>query len=131
MLCWHSVCNAFFSFLLNRYNIQYGRVDASESDVIAAAKNADIHQRILTFPDLYNTQVSYEHLVCLKEIVVAGILTVKVLQVGERGLKLSGGEKQRVAIAKTFLKSPMIVLLDEATSSLDTMSERNIQVEAI
>lgn len=50
------------------------------------------------------------------------------MQVGERGLKLSGGEKQRVAIARTFLKSPMIVLLDEATSSLDTLSERNIQV---
>lgn len=86
-----------------KYNIRYGNVDAEDTDIIAAAKSADIHERILTFPDLYNTQV------------------------GERGLKLSGGEKQRVAIARTILKSPMIVLLDEATSSLDTLSERNIQ----
>ncbi|XP_065206323.1 ATP-binding cassette sub-family B member 6 [Planococcus citri] len=86
-----------------KYNIQYGKADSSDREVVEAAKNADIHERILTFPDLYNTQV------------------------GERGLKLSGGEKQRVAIARTFLKSPMIVLLDEATSSLDTLSERNIQ----
>ncbi|KAK9504939.1 hypothetical protein O3M35_009106 [Rhynocoris fuscipes] len=85
------------------YNIQYGRVNAPEADIISAAKNADIHEKILTFPDSYNTQV------------------------GERGLKLSGGEKQRVAIARTILKSPAIVLLDEATSALDTQTERNIQ----
>lgn len=53
---------------------------------------------------------------------------VCITQVGERGLKLSGGEKQRVAIARTLLKSPAIVLLDEATSALDTQTERNIQV---
>lgn len=64
---------------------------------------ADIHERILSFRDGYDTQV------------------------GERGLKLSGGEKQRVAIARTILKSPQIVLLDEATSALDTETERNIQ----
>uniref|UniRef100_A0A1B0CZW1 ATP-binding cassette sub-family B member 6 n=1 Tax=Phlebotomus papatasi TaxID=29031 RepID=A0A1B0CZW1_PHLPP len=86
-----------------RYNIQYGRVDASDIDVITAARSADIHERILTFPDQYDTQV------------------------GERGLRLSGGEKQRVAIARTILKSPSIVLLDEATSALDTKTERNIQ----
>ncbi|XP_034235611.1 ATP-binding cassette sub-family B member 6, mitochondrial isoform X2 [Thrips palmi] len=85
------------------YNIQYARLDASEADVIAAAKSAEIHDRILTFPDKYESQV------------------------GERGLKLSGGEKQRVAIARTLLKSPAIVLLDEATSALDTQTERNIQ----
>ncbi|XP_014367210.2 ATP-binding cassette sub-family B member 6 isoform X1 [Papilio machaon] len=86
-----------------RYNIQYGRLNAPTSDVIAAAKNADIHDRILTFPDAYDTQV------------------------GERGLRLSGGEKQRIAIARTLLKDPAIVLLDEATSALDTNTERNIQ----
>ncbi|CAK1580313.1 unnamed protein product [Parnassius mnemosyne] len=86
-----------------RYNIQYGRLDAPIADVISAAKNADIHDRILTFPDAYDTQV------------------------GERGLRLSGGEKQRIAIARTLLKDPAIVLLDEATSALDTNTERNIQ----
>ncbi|XP_075977677.1 ABC transporter ATP-binding protein/permease Hmt-1 isoform X2 [Anticarsia gemmatalis] len=86
-----------------RYNIQYGRLTAPASDIISAAKNADIHDRILTFPDAYDTQV------------------------GERGLRLSGGEKQRIAIARTILKDPAIVLLDEATSALDTNTERNIQ----
>ncbi|KDR08849.1 ATP-binding cassette sub-family B member 6, mitochondrial isoform X3 [Zootermopsis nevadensis] len=86
-----------------KYNIQYGRISASDEDIVAAAKHADIHDRILTFPDAYETKV------------------------GERGLKLSGGEKQRVAIARTLLKSPSIVLLDEATSALDTQTERNIQ----
>ncbi|XP_067215376.1 ATP-binding cassette sub-family B member 6 isoform X2 [Linepithema humile] len=86
-----------------KYNIQYGRINAAEADIIAAAKYADIHERILTFPNGYETQV------------------------GERGLRLSGGEKQRVAIARTILKMPEIVLLDEATSALDTQAERNIQ----
>lgn len=86
-----------------RFNIQYGRVGANDADIITAAKAADIHERILSFPEGYETQV------------------------GERGLKLSGGEKQRVAIARTVLKSPPIVLLDEATSALDTQTERNIQ----
>ncbi|XP_072744876.1 ATP-binding cassette sub-family B member 6 [Anoplolepis gracilipes] len=86
-----------------RYNIQYGCIDAPEADIIAAAKYADIHERILTFPNGYETQV------------------------GERGLRLSGGEKQRIAIARTILKAPKIVLLDEATSALDTQAERNIQ----
>ncbi|XP_049532979.1 ATP-binding cassette sub-family B member 6 [Anopheles darlingi] len=85
------------------YNIQYGRVGAPEADVIMAARSADIHERILNFPEKYETQV------------------------GERGLRLSGGEKQRVAIARTILKAPSIVLLDEATSALDTQTERNIQ----
>jgi len=86
-----------------KYNIQYGRIDAEEADVISAARNADIHDKIMNFPDKYETQV------------------------GERGLRLSGGEKQRVAIARTILKSPWIVMLDEATSALDTQTERNIQ----
>ncbi|KAG7209714.1 hypothetical protein KM043_011349 [Ampulex compressa] len=86
-----------------KYNIQYGRLDAPEADIISAAKHANIHERILTFPSGYETQV------------------------GERGLRLSGGEKQRVAIARTILKAPKIVLLDEATSALDTHTERNIQ----
>lgn len=86
-----------------RYNIRYGRVTAADEEVENAARAADIHERILSFPDGYKTMV------------------------GERGLKLSGGEKQRVAIARTILKSPQFVLLDEATSALDTQTERNIQ----
>lgn len=86
-----------------RYNIRYGRVGASSEDIDQAAQAADIHDKVLTLKDGYNTIV------------------------GERGLKLSGGEKQRVAIARTILKAPSIVLLDEATSALDTRTERNIQ----
>ncbi|KAK7109557.1 ATP-binding cassette sub-family B member 6-like [Littorina saxatilis] len=86
-----------------RYNIRYGRVTATDQEVEEAARFAEIHDRILTFPKKYGTVV------------------------GERGLKLSGGEKQRVAIARTLLKAPAIVLLDEATSALDTKTERQIQ----
>lgn len=85
------------------YNIEYGKIGANPDEVYEAARNADIHERILGFPDRYETKV------------------------GERGLRLSGGEKQRVAIARTLLKSPILVLLDEATSALDTNTERNIQ----
>ncbi|KAE8299655.1 ATP-binding cassette sub-family B member 6, mitochondrial [Larimichthys crocea] len=84
-------------------NIRYSRVTASDQEVERAAMAADIHTRILELPQGYDTEV------------------------GERGLKLSGGEKQRVAIARTILKEPQIILLDEATSSLDTQTERNIQ----
>nr|XP_020447755.1 ATP-binding cassette sub-family B member 6, mitochondrial [Monopterus albus] len=84
-------------------NIRYGRISASDQEVEEAAITADIHDKIMTFSEGYDTQV------------------------GERGLKLSGGEKQRVAIARTILKAPQIVLLDEATSALDTETERNIQ----
>lgn len=86
-----------------RDNIRYGRISASDHEVEEAAIAADIHDKIMAFPDGYDTQV------------------------GERGLKLSGGEKQRVAIARTILKAPQIILLDEATSALDTQTERNIQ----
>ncbi len=86
-----------------QYNIRYGRITASDIEVYKAAEHADIHDRILGFPKKYETVV------------------------GERGLKLSGGEKQRVAIARTILKDPAIILLDEATSALDTQTERNIQ----
>ncbi|KAK4322985.1 hypothetical protein Pmani_006291 [Petrolisthes manimaculis] len=85
------------------YNIHYGRVTATDQEVREAAQHADIHEKILTFPDQYDSKV------------------------GERGLKLSGGEKQRVAIARTILKNPAFILLDEATSALDTQTERNIQ----
>ncbi|KAG2199718.1 hypothetical protein INT47_012854 [Mucor saturninus] len=85
------------------YNIQYGDVLADESDIYRAAKAAMIHDKIESFPDGYETKV------------------------GERGLRLSGGEKQRVAIARTILKNPPIILLDEATSALDTTTERHIQ----
>eukprot|EP00041_Stephanoeca_diplocostata_P034068 m.1143203 g.1143203 ORF g.1143203 m.1143203 type:complete len:915 (+) comp24457_c0_seq16:87-2831(+) len=86
-----------------RYNMKYGRSTATDDEVIEAAKGAEIHDSILSFPDQYETVV------------------------GERGLKLSGGEKQRVAIARTILKQPLIVMLDEATSALDTETERSIQ----
>jgi ATP-binding cassette subfamily B protein len=86
-----------------RYNIAYGRAGATEADIIAAAQAAQIHDFILSLPEGYETPV------------------------GERGLKLSGGEKQRVGIARTLLKNPPILLLDEATSALDTETERDIQ----
>lgn len=85
------------------YNIRYGRVDSSEEEVMEAARMAQIADFIKTLPDGFATEV------------------------GERGLKLSGGEKQRVAIARTILKAPPILLLDEATSALDTHTEREIQ----
>jgi ATP-binding cassette subfamily B protein len=86
-----------------RYNIAYGRPGASDEEVVAAAQMARIHDFVLRLPDGYETKV------------------------GERGLKLSGGEKQRVAIARTILKDPAILLFDEATSALDTNTEREIQ----
>ncbi|EGD79239.1 ATP-binding cassette sub-family B member 6 [Salpingoeca rosetta] len=86
-----------------RYNIRYARPDCSEEEIIEAAKAAEIHNAILSFPDGYDTVV------------------------GERGLKLSGGEKQRVAISRAVLKAPQVILLDEATSALDTETERSIQ----
>ncbi len=85
------------------YNIRYARPDASEADVQSAAKSAQIHDFIMGLPKGYDTLV------------------------GERGLKLSGGEKQRVAIARTLLKDPAILILDEATSALDSATEREIQ----
>ncbi|MCC5957349.1 MAG: ABC transporter ATP-binding protein/permease, partial [Natronohydrobacter sp.] len=85
------------------YNIAYGREGASQAEIEAAAKAARIHDFILSLPEGYATAV------------------------GERGLKLSGGEKQRVGIARTLLKNPPILLLDEATSALDTQTEQSIQ----
>lgn len=86
-----------------RYNIAYGRDNATQDQIEGAARAARIHDFILTLPEGYDTQV------------------------GERGLKLSGGEKQRVGIARTLLKDPAILLLDEATSALDTQTEQDIQ----
>ncbi len=87
------------------YNIAYGRPGASEADIQSAARAAQMDQFIVHLPEGYNTQV------------------------GERGLKLSGGEKQRVAIARTLLKKPSMLIFDEATSALDSKTERALQEE--
>jgi ATP-binding cassette subfamily B protein len=87
------------------YNIAYGRPGASEADIQTAARAAQMDQFIAHLPEGYNTQV------------------------GERGLKLSGGEKQRVAIARTLLKNPAMLIFDEATSALDSKTERALQEE--
>lgn len=84
------------------YNLQYGRMTATSEEVFEAARIADVHKSVMNMTDGYDTEV------------------------GERGLKLSGGEKQRVAIARTILKNPPIILYDEATSSLDSITEQNI-----
>jgi len=87
------------------YNIAYGKPGATQSEIEAAAKSAQIHDFIVSLPDGYESAV------------------------GERGLKLSGGEKQRVAIARTLLKHPALLIFDEATSALDSETERSIQNE--
>jgi ATP-binding cassette subfamily B protein len=86
-----------------RDNLRYARPDATDDELVAAARAAAIHDRILELPEGYDTVV------------------------GERGFKLSGGEKQRLAIARVLLKDPRILILDEATSALDTESERQVQ----
>ncbi len=87
------------------YNIAYGKTGASKADIESAARAASIHDFIVSLPDGYATMV------------------------GERGLKLSGGEKQRVAIARTLLKNPAILIFDEATSALDSRAEQAIQAQ--
>jgi ABC-type transport system involved in Fe-S cluster assembly fused permease/ATPase subunit len=85
------------------YNLKYANPDATDEQVYEACRAASIHDKIMAFPDRYETRV------------------------GERGLRLSGGEKQRVAIARTILKNPRIIMLDEATAALDTTTEQHIQ----
>jgi ABC-type transport system involved in Fe-S cluster assembly fused permease/ATPase subunit len=85
------------------YNLRYANQDATDEEVFEACRAASIHDKILSFPDGYDTKV------------------------GERGLRLSGGEKQRVAIARTILKNPRIIMLDEATAALDSETEQHIQ----
>lgn len=85
------------------YNLRYANQDATDEDIYDACRAASIHDKIMSFPDAYETKV------------------------GERGLRLSGGEKQRVAIARTILKNPRIIMLDEATAALDSETEQNIQ----
>ena len=84
-------------------NIRYGRIGATDEEVVEAARRARIHEEILAFPEGYETQV------------------------GERGIMLSGGQKQRISIARLFLKNPPILILDEATSALDSVTEADIQ----
>ena len=86
-----------------RENIAYGKIGATDEEIVAAAKQADIHEYISSLPDGYDTQI------------------------GERGVKLSGGQKQRLSIARVFLKNPAILILDEATSALDNTTEAIIQ----
>lgn len=86
-----------------RYNLKYANQDCTDEEMEEACRAASIHDRIMSFPDGYNTKV------------------------GERGMRLSGGEKQRVSIARTILKKPKIILLDEATSALDSETEQQIQ----
>lgn len=85
------------------YNLRYADQNATDDEIYAACRAASIHDKIMTFPDGYQTKV------------------------GERGLRLSGGEKQRVAIARTIIKNPRIIMLDEATAALDSETEQNIQ----
>ncbi|ESZ98407.1 putative Heavy metal tolerance protein [Sclerotinia borealis F-4128] len=85
------------------YNLRYANQDATDEDIFNACRAASIHDKILAFPDGYDTKV------------------------GERGLRLSGGEKQRVAIARTIIKNPRIIMLDEATAALDSDTEQHIQ----
>ena len=86
-----------------RENIRYGRGDATDEEIVAAAIRAEIHDEIMALPDGYDSYI------------------------GERGVMLSGGQKQRVSIARIFLKNPKILILDEATSALDTVTEQRIQ----
>lgn len=85
-----------------RYNLLYGRKDCSDAEMVAAVKAANIYDLIMSLPNQFESEI------------------------GERGLKLSGGEKQRIAIARLILKNPAVVVLDEATSSLDTVTEKSI-----
>ena len=86
-----------------RENIRYGRLDATDEEIVEAAKRAEVHEEILSLPNGYDSYI------------------------GERGVMLSGGQKQRISIARVFLKNPKVLILDEATSALDTVTEQCIQ----